>query len=274
MDDATPRAPLPLLFADPHASYLDTAVAAAAIAKAAHALDFALHGEPAQHVTRWMHVTRAAVLRAPDLEAALLDEGHTPPVARKLARRIAPLAAQVRLHPDTPDDRWVGIAGADGVPGDERPVLGALAHLAVEAARGLAVHEESEALHVHTILAPVDDAPERSGKPRRWAGMLATRLDGAGLLERERLDVLALTAHALIDRHPTLADWLARESDPTVRVRDPDEHPGVPFAFVPFVATHNDALDALSDGALLDAAAAHASAELEAYQRTLHRTPH
>ena len=274
MDNATPRAPLPLLFTDADASYIDTAVAAAAIAKAAHALDFALRGEPAHRIVRWMHVTRAAVLRAPDLEAALGAEGHTPPVARKLTRRIAPLAARARIRPDTPDDRWVGIAGADGVPAHERPVLLALAHLAVEAARGLAVGEQSEALHVHTVLTPVHDAPPRSGAPRRWAGLLATRLDGAALLERERLDVLALTAHALIDRHGALADWLARASDPTVRVRDPAEHPGVPFGFVPFVATHNDALDALSDGALLAEAAAHASAELERYQRTLHRSPH
>ena len=105
----------------------------------------------------------------------------------------------------------------------------------------------------------------------------ANRMEAAftdGLLERERLDVLALTAHVLIDRHGALADWLARGSDPTVRVRDPAEHPGVPFGFVPFVATHIDALDALSNGALLAEAAAHASAELERYQRTQHRSPH
>ena len=264
MDDAATRAPLPLLFADADASYIDTAVAAA-IARAAHALDWALRGEPAHRITRWMHVTRAAVLRAPDVEAALGAEGHSRAVARKLTRRIAPLAARARLRPGTPDDRWVGIGCADGVPSHERPVLLALAHLAVEAARGLAVGEESEALHVHTVLTPVHDAPPRSGEPRRWAGLLATRLDGAGLLERERLDVLALTAHALIDRHGALADWLPRESDPTVRVRDPAEHPGVPFAFVPFVATHNDALDALSDGALLDEAAAHAARGVSAH---------
>ena len=274
MDDAATRAPLPLLFADANASYLDTAVAAAAIARAAHALDFALRGKPAHRITRWMHVTRAAVLRASDLEAALGAEGHAPAIARKLARRIAPLAARARLRPGTPDDRWVGIACADGVPARERPVLLALAHLAAEAARELAVGEESEALHVHTLVTPVRDAPPRTGAHHPWAGLLATRLDGAGLLERERLDVLALTAHALIDRHGALADWLARESDPTVRVRDPAEHPGVPFAFVPFVATSDDALDALSDGALLDEAAASAARELEAYQRTLHRSPH
>ena len=274
MDDAATRAPLALLFTDADASYLDTAVAAAAMAKAAHALDWALRGEPAHHITRWMHVTRAAVLRTPDLEAALGAEGHAPAIARKLARRIAPLAARARLRPGTPDDRWVGIAGADGVPARERPVLLALAHLAAEAARGLAVGEESRALHVHTLLTPVRDAPPRTAAQRPWAGLLATRLDGAALLERERLDVLALTAHALIDRHGALEDWLPRESDPTVRVRDPAEHPGVPFAFIPFVATSDDALDALSDGALLDEAAAHAARELEAYQRTLHRNPH
>ena len=274
MDESTTATPLPLLFTDADASYIDTAVAAAAIAKAAHALDFALRGEPAHHITRWMHVTRAAVLRAPDLEAALSAEGHSPAVARKLTRRIAPLAARARLRPGTPDDRWVGIACAEGMPARERPVLLALAHLAVEAARGLAVREESEALHVHTLLTPVRDAPPRTGAHHPWAGVLATRLDGAALLERERLHVLALTAHALIDGHGDLADWLPRESDPTVRVRDPAEHPGVPFAFVPFVATSDDALDALSDDALLDEAVAHAARELEAYQRTLHGNPH
>ena len=104
--------------------------------------------------------------------------------------------------------------------------------------------------------------------------MLATRLDGAALLERERLDVLALTAHALLDRHAGLENWLPRESDPTVRVRVPAEHPGVPFAFVPFVATRDDPPDALmSDGALLDEVTASVARELEAHQRALHRNP-
>ena len=48
----------------------------------------------------------------------------------------------------------------------------------------------------------------------------------------------------------------------------------LPFAFVPVVATSDDALDALSDGALLDEAAAQAARELKAYQRTVHRNPH
>ena len=274
MDASATATPLPLLFTDAYASYIDTAVAAVAITKAAHALDWALRGEPAHHITRWMHVTRADMLESTDLEAALRNEGHSPEVARKLTRRIAPLAARARLNPGTPDDRWVGIAGAEGVPARERPVLLALAHLAAEAARALAVREASGRVHVHTLLTPVRDAPPRTGAHRPWAGVLATRLDGAALLERERLDVLALTAHALLDRHAGLEDWLPRESDPTVRVRVPAEHPGVPFAFVPFVATRDDAPDTLmSDGALLDEVTASVARELEAHQRALHRNP-
>ena len=274
MDETCPAAPLPILFTDTDASYGETVMAAAAIAKAGHALDWALRGDTAHHVSRWLHVTRASVLAAPDLEAALAAEGHRPEVARKLARRIAPLARQAPLGPDTGDDPWVGIAGAVGVPERERPVLLALAELALAAARSLAVPDPRGRLVIAPIVTSVNEPQARSSAHATSAAVLATRLDAPALLERELLDVLALAACALVDGHPDLEDWIPRGSDPTVRVRIPAEHPGVPFAFVPFVATRRAARDALADGALLDEALASAGRRLDEHQLALARNPH
>ena len=229
---------------------------------------------PTCHGPRWLHVTRASVLAAPDLEAALAAEDHRCDVARKLARRIAPLAAPAPLGPDAHDDPWIGIAGAIGVPERERPVVRAFAELALAAAGALAVPDSRGRLVIAPIVTCVSEPQSGTSTHATSAGLLATRLDAPALLERELLEVLALAACALVDGHPGLEDWIPRGSDPTVRVRLPAEHPGVPFAFVPFVATRRGALDALADGAVLDEALASAGRRLEAYQLTLARNPH
>ena len=252
MDDAPAPAPLPILFTDAHASYVDTVVAAAAMEQAAHALDWARRGDAAHHAARWLHVTRASVLAAPDLEAALAAEGHRPEVARKLARRIAPLAARGPLDPDTHDDPWVGIAGAVGVPERERPVLLALAELALAGARALAVPDAQERLVIAPLVTSVTAPGAGDAGDGPGAGILAAPLGVPGVLEREVLDVLARAACALVDRCDGVEDWLSRRSDPTVRVRIPADHPGVPFAFVAFVTARRAALDALADGTVLD----------------------
>ena len=63
------------------------------------------------------------MLAAPDLEGALIDEGVPPEAAGTLAERLRPLAGSTPHRPDVPAGRWLGIAGAAGVPGPERPVL-------------------------------------------------------------------------------------------------------------------------------------------------------
>ena len=250
MDDSPAAAPPPVVFTEPGASYLDTALPAVAMAKAAHALDWALRGDAAHDAPHWMHITRADVLEAPDLKVALAAEGVSGDAARTLARRIAPLAGRMPLHPDIPADQWLAIAGAAGVPERERPVLLALARLALAAANALAPPEAPDRLVVVPLVDSVTEPGTYWDGDGPWAGILATRLGVPGLLERELLELLGLGAHALIDGHAGFEDWIPRGSDPTVRVRIPAEHRGVPLTFVPFVATQQSALDALHDGPL------------------------
>ena len=273
MDDAPAAAPLPVVFTEPGASYLDTALAAVAMEKAAHALGWTLRGDAAHDAPRWMHVTRADVLDAPDLEAALEAEGVSGDAARTFARRIRPLAERAPPHPDTPAEQWLGIAGAAGVPERERPVLLALARLALAAANALAPPDA----HGQLVIAPLVDSVSEPGTywdgAGPWAGILAIRLGVPDLLEREHLDLLGLGAHALIDSHAGLEDWIPRGSDPTVRVRIPAEHRGVPLAFVPFVVRQQGALDALYDGPLFAHVLSHVGRAFKALTDAERRNP-
>ena len=249
MGDATAAAPLPVVFTDPGASRLETTLAAVAIEKAAHALDWALRGDAAHAAHRWVRVTRASVLAAPDAEAALVAEGIPAPAARTLVERIAEC---VTLRTGFPGHQWLGIAGAAGVPMRERPVLGALGPLALGAANAIAMPDALDRLVIAPLATPATDPGATGAGERPWACVLATRLGVPAVLERELLDLLAVATHALIDRHGGFHDWIPRRGDPTVRVRIPAEHHGLPLAFCPFVATRRSALDALDDGPLFD----------------------
>ena len=273
MDDAPAAAPLPVVFTEPGASYLDTALAAVAMEKAAHALDWALRGDAAHDAPHWMHVTRADVLDAPDLEAALKAEGVSGDAARTLALRIGPLAERTPLRPDTPAGQWLGIAGAAGVPERERPVLLALARLALAAANALAPPGAPGRLVIAPLVDSVTEPATYWDGAGPWAGILATRLGVPDLLERELLDLLGLGAHALIDSHAGLEDWIPRGSDPTVRVRIPAEHRGVPLAFAPFVVRQQGALDALHDGALFAHVLSHVGRAFKALKDAERRNP-
>lgn len=223
MDDAPAGAPLPVVFTDPGASRLETALAVVAMEKAAHALDWALRGDAAHDVPRWIRVVPASVLASPDAVAALGAEGIPAPAARALVERIAEC---VTLRADIPGHQWLGIAGAAGVPDRERPVLGTLGPLALDAANALAAPEASNQIVIAPLATPVTNPGGCSAGERPWVCVLATRLDAPGVLERELLDLLAVATHALIDRHAGFRDWIPRPCDPTVRVRIPAEHRG------------------------------------------------
>ena len=250
MDDAPTAAPLPVVFTEPGTSYVDTALAAVAMEKAAHALDWARRGDAAHDAPRWMHVTRAEVLEAPDLEAALRDEGVSADAARTLARRMRPLSERTPPRPDVPAEQWLGIAGAAGVPERERPVLLALGRLALAAANALAPPDTPGRFVVAPLVDSVTEPSTWGDGAGPWAAILVTRLGVPELLEHEHLDLLGLGAQALIDGHAGFEDWIPRGSDPTVRVRIPAEHPGVPLAFVPCMVTQRGALEALDAGPL------------------------
>ena len=273
MDDTPATAPLPLVFTESGTSYVDTALAAIAMEKAAHALDWALRGDAAHDAPRWVHVTRAEVLEAPDLEAALRAEGVSADAACTLARRIGPLAERTPLHSDTPTGQWLGIAGADGVPERERPVLLALGRLALTAANALAPPDAPDRLVIVPLVDSVTEPGTYWAGEGPWAGILATRLGIPGLLERELLDLLGLGAHGLIDGHAGFENWIPRRSDPTVRVRIPAEHRGVPLAFVPFVATQLGALEALDDGPLFGEVLSHVGRAFKALKDAERHNP-
>ena len=213
------------------------------------------------------------MLAAPDLEVALRAEGVSADAAGTLARRIRPLVERTPLRPDTPAEQWLGIAGAAGVPERERPVLLALARLARAAANALAPPGAPGRL----VIAPLVDSVTEPGTwgdgAGPWAGILATRLGVPELLEREHLDLLGLGAHALIDGHAGFEDWIPRGSAPTVRVRIPAEHRGVPLAFVPFVVRQHGALEALDDGPLFGEVLSHVGRAFKALKDAERRRP-
>ena len=65
MDDTPATAPLPLVFTESGTSYVDTALAAVAMEKAAHALDWALRGDAAHDAPRWVSPPSIAACRSP-----------------------------------------------------------------------------------------------------------------------------------------------------------------------------------------------------------------
>ena len=271
MGDSPATAPLPVVFTDPGASRLGTILATVAIEKAADALDWAMRGDAAHAAHRWVRVTRASVLAAPDAEAALCAEGVPALAARTLVERIAEC---VPPGADLPGHQWLGIAGAAGVPERDRPVLRALGPLALGAADALATPDAPDSLVIAPLATPVTAPGAARAGERPWACILATRLvDAPGVLERELLDLLGVTTHALVDRHGGFADWIPRPGDPTVRVRIPAEHRGVPLAFCPFVATRRAALDALDDASLLEEVLELVAGAFNESQDTQRRTP-
>ena len=253
---------LPIVFTSPGASLADTTLAAVAIEKAAEAYEWARRGDATHDTARWVRTVRASVLASPGAEAAMRAEGVPAPAARALA-------ACMPLGADTPAHQWLGIAGAAGVPERERPVLGALGPLALGAANLLLPRDEPDRLMVAPLVNPVPDPADEC----RFACILATRLDAPGVLERELLDFLWSVTHVLIDVHAGFDDWIPRPGDPTVRVRIPDEHRGLPLAFCPLVATQPAALAALEDGALLEKVLERVSADFNEFLDDQRRTP-
>ena len=99
-------------------------------------------------------------------------------------------------------------------------------------------------------------ATPEAGQRERWVGILAAPLDAPGLLEREVIELLGRTGLALVDSCEGLRDWVPRGSDPTVRVRPPPNHPGLPMGFTPFLLDTPAALAAVTTGDLFERALA------------------
>lgn len=106
-------------------------------------------------------------------------------------------------------------------------------------------------------------------EPRRWAGLLAARLDRPDLLELETKHVMLTTLGALIDGHAEITDWIPRDHDPSVRIREPREHPGLPLIVTPFVMETEAAWEAVEAGGVVDRAFVEASPTVEALRAEL-----
>ena len=191
---ATVTWPEKLLYTHATASELDTAVATMAVAKAAHAIDWARRGLAANEVPVWVEVLRAGVLRTPDPVSALVDEGWTLDAARTTAERITALTAHPDLPSDVPAHQWVGLTPGREAPDHERHVLLALGDLARVAAAEIA--DDPAELPVHGFVRSVRHGTRDDPGGERWVGMLAAPLDPPGLLEREVIELLGRTARA------------------------------------------------------------------------------
>ena len=269
---ATVTWPEKLLYTHATASELDTAVATMAVAKAAHAIDWARRGLAANEVPVWVEVLRAGVLRTPDPVSALVDEGWTLDAARTTAERITALTAHPDLPSDVPAHQWVGLTPGREAPDHERHVLLALGDLARVAAAEIA--DDPAELPVHGFVRSVRHGTRDDPGGERWVGMLAAPLDPPGLLEREVIELLGRTARALVDSHQDLGDWVPRGSDPTVRVRRPPNHPGLPLVFTPFLLDTPAACDAVTTDDLFERALVGVSRTLFEIPDPQHHRPH
>ena len=74
----------------------------------------------------------------------------------------------------------------------------------------------------------------------------------ADLLELEIKHVMLTTLGALIDGHDGISDWIPRNRDPSVRIREPRAHRGLPLIVTPFVMETKAAWEAVEAGEVVD----------------------
>ena len=238
----------PVLCARPGRSAHEAAVAASAMAASAAAFG------AAPRAPRWWHVLRGAELIACDPAQAMALRGVPRITAAVAAARIALVEpAARRRHAAAP---WVGLANAYGVPEPEHPRLRRLGELACFAAAALG-RIGTDVVDLHTLAEPATGPGPRIARANAIA---AAPLGRGALDDDEVLALLGATGAAFVGANPGIEGAGAPGAPTTVCVRAPPEHPGVPFAFVPLVATGRAALAGLLDGSLLDAALAAASA--------------
>ena len=167
-----------------------------------------------------------------------------------------------------PQDEPIGFATVRGVPEGEMGRLVAFTALCVRAAEQLAGDVAPGTMPVRTLSRPCEDGPAGRDTPR-FAGLLAARLDLAHLLEFETRVCMVELLAALVAQRPDLRPWIPIERDPTVRVREPDGHAGLPLIVAPFVMETESAWTAVEHGGVVDASFVAAAPAIEAVWRTL-----
>ena len=145
-----------------------------------------------------------------------------------------------------PQDEPIAFATVRGVPEGEMGRLVAFTALCMQAAEQLAGDVAPGTMPVRTLSRPCEDSPAGRDAPR-FAGLLA----------------------ALVAQRPDLRPWIPIERDPTVRVREPDGHAGLPLIVAPFVMETESAWAAVEHGGVVDDAVVAAAPALDAVWRAL-----
>lgn len=223
-------------------------LAAAAATRLAHAYDWGHHGDaPAPQRPGGDDSGRPAP-----------DAGET---ARAPAKRIYGIA--------DPEDEPLAFAIVPGVPEGEMGRLSAFTALCVQAAERLAGDNPPEELSVVCLSRSCEDRSPAPDTPCFAAGLLAARLDIAYLLEFETQMCMVELVAALVAQRPDLRAWIPIARDPTVRVREPEGHPGLPLIVTPFVMETESAWQAVQRREVVDAAFVAAAPAVDALWRTL-----
>ena len=163
-----------------------------ALAKMAYAYDYGHHGDAALEHQRWTLVTYGAIAALDDPGDFYRHRGDEPARAKVLGDRVA-LAMRHSQWEITQHDieRPLALSSTQGVPRREFATLATLAGLVLEAAELLRGEVHSDAFPVHCLTHATDDGAE-GGDDRRWAGILAARLDRPDLLEAETTQLMRL----------------------------------------------------------------------------------
>ena len=241
-------------------------LASFALGKMAHAYDYGHNGEAAQARDRWALLTVGAIAALEDPAESYRQAGEDPARAAVLGGRIS-LAMRHSRWGVREDElgQAMAIATTQGVPGSEFPTLTTLAMLAIEAAESLEGEVSAETLPVQCLTAQTGDGTEE-GEGRRWAGLLAARLDRPDLLEIETKQVMLTRLAALIDGHDGIIDWIPRNRDPSVRIREPRDHRGLPLIVTPFVMDTEAAWQAVEAGEVVDHAFVETASTVQAFR--------
>ena len=227
-------------------------LASVALGKIAHAYDYGHNGEAAQARKRWALLTFGAIAVLEDPAEYYRRAGEDPARAAVLGARISLAMGHSRWGVAEDElGHAIAFVTTQGVPATEFEMLATLAMLAIEAAEGLQGEVSAETLPVKCLTAGIGDGTEE-GEDRRWAGLLAARLDRPDLLELETKHVMLTTLGALIDGHDGISDWIPRNRDPSVRIREPRAHRGLPLIVTPFVMETKAAWEAVEAGEVVD----------------------
>ena len=247
-----------------HRAWERLPLAAVAVSELADAFDWGHHAERARRQPPWVVMTCGAVAAHADPAACFHEAGSEPARAAVLGERVARAMRRSRWGVgDEERARPIGFVGVWGVPAAEARMLATLAVLAVDAAESLRGAVSDGELVVSSLTKDTVE-PDEAYRGRRWAGLLAARLDRPDLLELETRHLLLDICAALIDEHEDIADWIPRDRDPSVRIRAPEAHPGVPLIVTPFVLTSERAWRAVDSGAIVDRAFARSAPAVQA----------